>query len=385
MSTTENVRTMQFIVKVSKYCNLRCTYCYELRELGNKARMPLDSLRRMFDNAAEYASAHGITSVSFIWHGGEPFLVPLDYYEEIHRQQKEAFGAGIGFWNTVQTNLTVLTDRHVAALKERRLFLGLGVSFDVFGDRRVDTRGESRDRTVLTNMQTLIDNRIPFGAISVLGRHTLNHALDIYRFYDRLGIQSRLLPFYMSASDKQISEHALTANEITSALKSVFDAWLCSDRATPVDPLNEYLDYALSFINSGPRRAFDMAEDEFVYMVNLDGGTWGISDAYDVPYRYGNVFDEPLRELLSSPGRRRTLQESGERMRAHCTGCPFFGHCPGYFVGEATPEQRRLLDEEGCPVKEVIGHMVDRLESAGIDAGSAPVTRRSVGDAMVPG
>ena len=358
-------KELQFVVKISKYCNLRCDYCYEYNDLGDKRRLSLTQLRRLFETAARHAVANGHDSVSFVWHGGEPFLIPLDYYEEIHRLQQDVFG-GVPFWNSVQTNLTVLTDRHIACLKERRLFRGIGVSFDVLGDLRVDTKGRTRTETVLDNMQRLIDNGIRFGAIAVLARGTLPHVREIYRFYDGLGIESRFLPYYMSASGEQVSRHALTGFEITDALKILFDCWMNSDRATPVDPIAEYIGYAVAHMSGGPRRSYDKHTDEFVLLANVDGGIWGVTEAYDEQYRYGNVLEQELTEILASPNRMRAAREGQKRIDSHCTHCPYFGHCPGYFVGDATPEQQRLLTETGCPVRRVLDHIVSRLTESGI-------------------
>lgn len=61
----------QFVMKISKYCNLRCNYCYEYNELGNKQRMSLDLISRIFENIAR--NADEFESVSFIWHGGSRF------------------------------------------------------------------------------------------------------------------------------------------------------------------------------------------------------------------------------------------------------------------------------------------------------------------------
>ncbi|HRD75742.1 MAG TPA: hypothetical protein PK264_07380 [Hyphomicrobiaceae bacterium] len=46
--STSKRQTAQIVVKISKYCNLRCTYCYEFKDLANKARMSLDKIDRMF-------------------------------------------------------------------------------------------------------------------------------------------------------------------------------------------------------------------------------------------------------------------------------------------------------------------------------------------------
>ena len=378
MTHSPPVKALHLVVKISKYCNLRCTYCYEYLELANKQRMSLDQLRRMFENVAHYAAESKLDAVSFIWHGGEPMLIPIDYYESILAIQREVFAGKVQPSNAVQTNLTVLTERHLEFLKRGHMFRGLGVSFDVYGNQRVDTQGRLRTDAVLDNMQKLIDGGIPFGAIAVLARDTVAHAPDIYRFYDRLGIESRFLPFYMSATGEQVSRHALSFEEITTALKAVFEAWMESERATPVDPIDEYIDYAVSYLTRAPKRTYDKATDETVYIVDVDGSTWGVAEAYDPAYRHGNIFDDRLASVFASAGRQRSLRESAQRMDAHCSGCPYFGHCPGHFVGDATPEQQHLLTDAGCPVREMISHIVVKLERAGISDDLLPPAGRKI-------
>ena len=153
----------QFVVKVSKYCNLRCTYCYEYLELGNKERMSLAAMRLLFENVAAYANAHALSSAEFIWHGGEPFLIPIDYFSQVQAMQEDILGDKVAYTNAVQTNLTVLTAGHLSLLGKGHLFEDIGISFDVFfGDQRVDTAGKLRTDTIVANMQKLNDAGIPF-------------------------------------------------------------------------------------------------------------------------------------------------------------------------------------------------------------------------------
>src|SRR5262249_7114514 len=153
---------------------------------------------------------------------------PLEVYEAIGELQREIFADRIAYQNVVQTNLTVLTDKHIDHLRSNRFFKGLGISFDVYGDQRVDIKGRQRQDTVLKNIERLMEAEVSFGAIPVLARNTLPHARAIYRFFDTLGIQFRFLPFYLSASDPQINVHALTFEEIVGTLNSIFDDWLVS-------------------------------------------------------------------------------------------------------------------------------------------------------------
>src|SRR5207253_3151323 len=47
-------RNMQIVVKVSKFCNLRCEYCYEYPELGNRAAMSREQLAAMYRSLGDY-------------------------------------------------------------------------------------------------------------------------------------------------------------------------------------------------------------------------------------------------------------------------------------------------------------------------------------------
>jgi uncharacterized protein len=354
---------IDFVIKISKYCNLRCSYCYEFEELGQRQRMSLDQLRAFFTNVRDSVIEAGHSRIHFIWHGGEPLLVPIEYYERIGELQQEILGTTIEYANLLQTNLTVLTERHIEFLKAKRFFNhAVGVSFDVYGDQRVDTRGRLKTQTVLANLQRLRDAGVKFGAIAVLARNTLPKIREIYRFYDSLRIPLRILPFYKSATDSQVEQHSLTFDEISGALKQVFDDWLLSEDATNVTPVADYLRYALAVIADGPRSTHDPDEQEHVFLVDTNGDTFGVADTYAQAQRYGNLFDQPLRDLLHSPSRADVVRRAHERMEAHCRPCPYFGHCPGAFAAEATAEQRRMLTEEGCPVREVIEHIVHRIQ-----------------------
>jgi uncharacterized protein len=328
--------------------------------------MSLEQLRQMFENVAGHALERGVSAVNFIWHGGEPLLIPVDYYQSIFEIEREIFDSGVRCFNVMQTNLTVLTERHLALFSNNPLFHGLGVSFDVYGKQRVDTRGQLRTESILNHMQKLIDHGVSFGAIAVLARDTVDRAQDIYRFYDTLHIESRFLPFYMSATADQISSHALSGWEITAALNAVFDAWMSSANATPVEPVDEYIGFAISHLSDSPRRSYDRAHDESVYIVDTDGMTWGVSNAYDPAYAHGNIFKDSMDSMLGSPARLRTLRDAAQRTQSYCVNCPYFGHCPGHFVADATPEQQRLLSESGCPVRHSLDYIVASFERAGV-------------------
>jgi len=356
----------QFVFKVSKYCNLRCDYCYEFPYLANKARMSLDQIRAAFQNIKSSVTELAIAKADFIWHGGEPFLIPLEFYEDVNLVQKVIFGTEFKYFNSVQTNLTVLTERHIDFL-ERGFFSDIGVSFDVYGDQRIDTAGKSRTELVRANIHKLIDHQIRFCAIAVLARHALPSIKRIYRFFDELGIDHRILAYYRSVSSKQAERHGLDFDELVSAYKDVFHEWLASERATPVDPIRDYVRYAVRHVTGVNDNRYDRSASERVFVIDVNGNVFNVVESYEPEFCYGNLFSSSFREIALSEARVRSIALSRERMQRFCHQCPYFGNCPGIFVANATSVERQILEASGCPVRDMIDHILDVFKRADLN------------------
>ena len=79
---------MFLVLKLSKLCNLRCEYCYEYEELAMKDQIPLDRFDVFIRGLAGfhqefYRDRESKTPLTFVFHGGEPFLNKPDYLRSI--------------------------------------------------------------------------------------------------------------------------------------------------------------------------------------------------------------------------------------------------------------------------------------------------------------
>jgi uncharacterized protein len=98
---------MHLVMKLSKLCNLRCTYCYEYAELANKERMAIESIDYFFNSVAQNVLKRGNNvPVDLILHGGEPLLLPREYLRAVGALREKHFASN-GITNTVavQSNL----------------------------------------------------------------------------------------------------------------------------------------------------------------------------------------------------------------------------------------------------------------------------------------
>lgn len=361
-------RQLQWVVKVSKFCNLRCKYCYEYTSLSDRSRMSLPQLRKMFEHITEfYRGAH--RDMAFVWHGGEPLLIEPSYYEQIFEIQKETLeAAGIPYNNSVQTNLTTLTDPIISLLKKG--FKNVGVSLDLFGGQRVTANGVELEDRVITNIQRLRDAGVSPGCITVLSQATIDHVVEIYRFYEAANMSFRLLPIYRTGYAGQQDRHALTPAEIRHAFIQAVDLWFASDCSIQVRPINDYVINAIRMLHIdriGPQ-FYDPREAEVVCIVDTDGTLHSNGDAYDPKLCHGNIFEQRIDEMYTSAGYRLSVDGSVERIAATCASCKFHGACSGFYMGQATPEQR--IYEDGklvCSVAQPVqDYVLSRLRDPGL-------------------
>ncbi|MEU5432073.1 radical SAM protein [Streptomyces sp. NPDC020719] len=331
---------LQLVVKVSKFCNLRCRYCYEFPSLGDRTAMTVPQVRNMIKHVGEWLADQPGRTADFVWHGGEPLLMPHEFYYEVKRAQQEFLEpAGIPYGNSVQTNLYRLTDDDLTLMRD--VFDDVGVSVDLVGGQRVNVAGRQAQPRVLANMQRLMDEGLNFGCITVLSRSTAPHVADIHRFFEDMDLGFRLLPIYRTGYPGQQAEHELSSQEIVAALKTLTDRWLVSDSFINVEPIEGYAANVVHALHGeGERRFYDKERGETILVIDTDGSVYSNGDAYDLSLRHGDIFTESLSAMRRSPTFGEALRQSRDRVRDTCTGCRYFGSCSGFFAAESTPEQR---------------------------------------------
>jgi sulfatase maturation enzyme AslB (radical SAM superfamily) len=65
------------VVQPTPLCNIDCNYCY-LPNRRDHSTMSQDTLRTLFERV--FASGWSASSITVIWHAGEPLVLPPSYY-----------------------------------------------------------------------------------------------------------------------------------------------------------------------------------------------------------------------------------------------------------------------------------------------------------------
>ncbi|WP_019928211.1 radical SAM protein [Nocardia sp. BMG111209] len=365
-STTRN---MQIVVKVSKFCNLRCRYCYEYPELGNRAAMSRVQLIAMYRGLRDHFRAAderdgARTALDFIWHGGEPLMQPAWFYRQTLADQREIFGNHIATSNSVQTNLTVLDDDRRQLLADG--FDSVGVSLDVIGGLRVNQAGRDSQRRVAANLDELVAAGVSVGCISVLTAQNIDAVAQVFRFFEERDLNFRVLPLFDTGEAGQTTPFEVTAEQEFAALVQLAELWLAGDTLQrPPAPLDNYVRIAARYLAGarGPDYR-DRREWLPVVLVNTDGACFTYGEPYGDPtWSIGNIFTESFGEMLAGPVFERCAVEAERRVARNCLSCPFFDACGGSLVAETEARER---DDDGhgtllCTGRPVIAHLAESL------------------------
>ena len=157
-----------FIVRTTNSCNLACSYCY-VHDKG-AVKIDLEIVKRLIAQSAALDEG----TIVFIWHGGEPLLMGLRFFEAIVDLQNQFPKQ---FINAVQTNGLSLNERYVNFFKTNSF--KVAVSLDIPRDRHNQNRRLKNGKTgsfdlIAKNLELLAKYEMPIAVLGVVTKLDLD-------------------------------------------------------------------------------------------------------------------------------------------------------------------------------------------------------------------
>ena len=93
------------LIKPTNECNMRCKYCFAEKYGYSDSILDLKILKKylkLLSLKYDY--------INLVWHGGEPLMVPLSYYEEAYDYCQKLDSK---FIYSIQTNGTLLNKENI--------------------------------------------------------------------------------------------------------------------------------------------------------------------------------------------------------------------------------------------------------------------------------
>lgn len=330
---------------VGAACNLRCKYCYYLEKsklYPHEHNMMDDEILENF--IREYIESQTMPEILFTWHGGEPMLRPVSYYEKVIRlQQKYAGGRKIS--NSLQTNGTLITDEY-AEFYHRNGWL-IGVSIDgpkEYHDAyRRQANGSPTFDEVMRGIEILNRHHVEWNAMAVVNRLNGSHPVEFYHFFKKIGCKFiQFTPVVDASRLGELTEYSVQPKQWGEFLCGLFDEWVRKDVgeyfvqtfeatlanwcgvAPGVCSLARYCGHAGVLEHNGDLYSCD----HFVYP----------------EYKLGNIKDQTIMEMMYSDRQLKFGRDKFDTLPRQCKQCKWLFACNG-----ECPKNRLLKTVDGEP------------------------------------
>ena len=346
---------------VGAACNLACNYCYYLEKSNlykhqPKRQMSEELLERF---VKDYIEAQTMNEVVFTWHGGEPTLRPLSFYQKAVELQKKYAGGRI-IHNSLQTNGTLLTDEWCRFLKENNWLVGISIDGpEELHDRyRRDSQGKPSWKRVMEGIRLLQHYGVEWNAMAVVNRYNADHPQAFYRFFKSIGCQyiqftpivernvqhadGRHLASINDADDAPVTDFSVTPEQWGSFLCGLFDEWVKQDIGKVFVQIFDSM--LANWVGVAPGTCIYAKECGHAGVMEFNGDVYSCDHFVFPQYKLGNINEHTLIEMLYGEKQRRFSQLKYNKLPRQCKECRWAFACHG-----ECPKNRFVNDRYGNP------------------------------------
>ncbi|MDE5638568.1 MAG: anaerobic sulfatase maturase, partial [Odoribacter sp.] len=345
-------------------CNLDCDYCYYLEKdaLYPGKKFNLSSFR-MNEEVLEKLIRDFIASqpqqkIEFVWHGGEPTLLGIEYFRKAIALQKKYAGEK-EILNSFQTNGTLITDEWAEFLAENNFLCGLSIDGPKkFHDahRRFPT-GQGSWEKVVDCARLFRKHGVEFNTMSVVNASNSKEPATVYEFLKSIG--SRFMQFTpiaeritlapsdpLSIVDNSYAKAAAMMQENVGAadwgnfLCRIFDIWVKNDVGNCFvnyfdNTLAAYAGQQPSLCSMAPYCGCSLA-------IEHNGDVYACDHFVFEDYKLGNLFEKNIADMAKSDQQLFFEQRKQDTLSQQCQNCPFIKACGG-----DCPKNRFVKNEDG--------------------------------------
>jgi uncharacterized protein len=341
-------RPFQLFVKpAGAACNLACRYCYYRGHAGEAtapARMD-DGLLESY--VEQHIAAAPSAEVLFSWHGGEPTLLGLEFFDKVVALQARHAVPGRRVLNGIQTNGVLVDDRWGSFFARHRFRVGLSLDgpADLHDRCRLNHGGAGSHAAALRAFDCLSRHRVPIEILCVVHAENAGQPLRVYRFLRKIG--ARAIGFLPVVRPDPGAHGGVTAESVPPDaygrfLCAVFDEWVDRDEAR--------IQVQLFDEASRPARGLDHGLCVFrptcgdVPVLERNGSVYACDHFVNDAHCLGNLGDQPLASLLEHPALLAFGEAKQSPLPRQCRDCDLLPMCNG-----GCPKDRFVAAGDGGP------------------------------------
>ena len=332
------------IKPVGSLCNLDCDYCYYLGKAdlygGHQPKMSDELLERYI---SQYIEAVQVPTVTFCWHGGEPLLAGIDFYEKAVALQNRYKG-NKQIENSLQTNGLLVNPDWCSFFRENNFLIGLSIDGpkDIHDAYRRDRGGHPTFDRVIRALEMMATSGVEYNTLSTINNRCAGQGRRVYEFMRSVSRYMQFLPVVEhtvptpsgraaivppGTEGSTVAPWSITPKAFGKFMCDVFDQWVVGDVGERFVQLFDITLAQWCGVQPGLCAFCPTCGDGLV--VEHNGDVY-MCDHFVYPeYRLGNIGTEHLSDMQRKPELFRFGIEKRNSLPTDCRKCDFLFACRG--------------------------------------------------------
>lgn len=311
------------IFKVTESCNMACRYCYVDHKIKG-----IISAENAKITIAKWVKAEGKDQkLTLIFHGGEPMLAGIKFFEEVIQFVENLKKQGYLIRISMQSNGTLFTDKVLDFLLDHNVEIGLSIDGPelIHDNTRPLVNGQNSHELVVKTIKKIKAVRGRVGIITVMTKLNIDYLINIYEYFKDIGITG--ISFNELIRGTTNDDLSVSENELNDKLIEFFHYWINDEsRIRHIEPF-------LGII----KRLIGLKESSCVYSESCQLNFIGINGkGFATPcnrisedsYSYGNILTDSYDAIMAHP-LRTLLLDKKKYLSAVCASCQFSKICNG--------------------------------------------------------
>jgi uncharacterized protein len=323
-----------FVKPIGALCNLDCQYCYYLKkEFQYQKNEDFRMSNKVLENyIIQHLEASPGTTTRFSWHGGEPTLLGLDFFEKVVSFQRKHQQPNTSILNGIQTNGTLLNDEWCRFFAQERFAVGLSLDGpkELHNQYRLTKDKKPTYENTMRGFNLLQKYKVYTDILCVINSTNVRFPLKVYRFFKNIKAQYiTFLPLveFDPFTNNRVTKSTMSSEEWGKFLCTIFDEWVEEDIGQ----------VKVQIFEEAIRTAFNQEHSLCIFrptcgdipVIEHNGDFYSCDHYVDDAHHQGNIQETHLVELLESPKQRAFGKAKESTLPRFCLDCEVRPMCNG--------------------------------------------------------
>ena len=272
----------------------------------------------------QYIEAQTQPEVLFIWHGGEPLLLPVSYHWFANNCQHGA-PAHTSAATSIPAHSTLISDEWCRFFRENNFLVGISID----GPEPFHNYYRQQFCQVMRGIELLKKHGVMWNAMATVNRRNADFPCEFYHFFREIGCEYlQFTPVVETiVGTAELTPESVTPQQWGSFLVKLYDEWVRADVGRLFVQL---FDAVLAcWAGQAPGLCSVGAFCGQSAALQPDGSLYSCDHFVFPEYRLGNIREHTITELMYSERQHLFGRKKSDEISESCRNCIYFFACHG--------------------------------------------------------